>query len=83
MPHFYKGISPQLWLGLSARPKSWVADHPEAVGYALPFSRATLTTTGSDIGERLPATVRRNLTVMTTAPADLLVEFPPGTLGCN
>src|SRR5262249_19739070 len=41
----------------------------------------TLTTTDSTIDDHLSAVFGRSLTVMTTAPAGLLVEFPPGTLG--
>jgi class 3 adenylate cyclase/uncharacterized protein YcbX len=41
----------------------------------------TLTSTDPDIHERLSAAFGRNLTLMATAPAGLLVEFPAGTLG--
>jgi len=53
---------------------------PPAVRITTPDGR-TLTTTDSDIDEHLSAAFGRNLTVMTAAPAGLLVEFPAGTLG--
>lgn len=53
---------------------------PPAVRITAPDGRA-LTTTDSDIHGYLSAALGRNLTVMTTAPAGLLVEFPAGTLG--
>jgi len=53
---------------------------PPAVRITTPDGR-TLTTTDSDIDEHLSAALGRKLTVMTTAPMGLLVEFPAGTLG--
>jgi uncharacterized protein YcbX len=53
---------------------------PPAVRITTPDGQ-TLITTDSDIDERLSAALGRNLTVMTTAPGGLLVEFPAGTLG--
>ena len=53
---------------------------PPAVRITTPDGRM-FTTTDSDIDERLSAALGRNLTVMTTAPVGLLVEFPAGTLG--
>jgi len=41
----------------------------------------TLTTADADIHQRLSTAFGRNLTLMATAPAGLLVEFPAGTLG--
>ena len=44
-------------------------------------SGLTLTTADPDIHERLSTAFGRNLTLMATAPAGLLLELPPGTLG--
>ena len=41
----------------------------------------TLTTTDPDIDGHLSGALGRDLTIMTTAPVGLLVEFPAGTLG--
>jgi class 3 adenylate cyclase/uncharacterized protein YcbX/ribosomal protein L40E len=46
-----------------------------------PPSGLTLTTTDPDIHERLSAAFGRKLTLMATAPAGVLLEFPAGTLG--
>jgi class 3 adenylate cyclase/uncharacterized protein YcbX len=44
-------------------------------------SGLTLTTSDPDIDERFSAVFGRSLTLMATAPAGLLIEFPAGTLG--
>jgi class 3 adenylate cyclase/uncharacterized protein YcbX len=44
-------------------------------------SGLTCTTRDPDIDERLSAAFGRNLTLMSSAPAGLLLEFPAGTLG--
>lgn len=53
---------------------------PPSVRITTPDGR-TLTTADSDIDEHFSSALGRNLSVMTAAPAGLLVEFPAGTLG--
>ena len=53
---------------------------PPAVRITLPDG-GTLTTADSNIDEHLSAALGRRLTLMSTAPSGLLVEFPAGTLG--
>ena len=53
---------------------------PPAAQITIPDGR-TFTTTDPEIHNHLSVALGRSLTVMTTAPAGLLVEFPSGTLG--